>query len=489
MLTLTDLLAIEEDLQVLDFKFEHDEFLMWPLIRANLLLEALYAEYGLSDAHARSEKLSLQGTAAYLLTTARENPFRSAGPRSIVMFSSGISNVKRGETYFNRLHDYFAMELRGSTILIEDSVRKRYRRPRQFQPVRSHDWIHIQGVLRARATRLSSRDHATARSMILYLKNNFPHTFDSAYWENVQATLANRGRRLKVLHECYDRLFDRLEPRVVFVEDGSYGARSYIFKWARARKIVAAELQHGLISRNHPAYNYAPAVVHSPQYREYLPEFLLTYGRYWSDQVRTSSKAIVIGDPYLSEYLQRGGPDGRKNTKTVILIVSGGGVPEIMAGITLDLSRLLPFSQYEVVFRPHPGEVPLVKDRYSRFDSTGIRMDLSTDIYESLSRCDAVAGEMSTVLFEATAFSKPVFALDNDYGRLQFPDNLFPRFKTAEELVNLLHSVPEGNSFDARSLWEHNWRERYHDFIRSVTGEQSSPPDLLLANSIWSGAA
>ena len=58
MLTLTDLLAIEEDLQVLEFAFEHDDFLMWPLIRAYVLLEALYAEYGLKNAHAHSGHLS-----------------------------------------------------------------------------------------------------------------------------------------------------------------------------------------------------------------------------------------------------------------------------------------------------------------------------------------------------------------------------------------------------------------------------------------------
>ena len=222
MLTLTDLLAIEEDLQVLEFAFEHDDFLMWPLIRAYVLLEALYAEYGLKNAHAHSGHLSLQELASYVATTVRENPFRDASPRSIVMFSSGITNVQRGDTYFNRLHDHFALELQQDTLIIEDSVRRHYLRPRRFQPVRSHDWIHIQGAFGARLTRLSSRDRANTLGLIRYLKAHFPHNFEPSFWDAVQAMLVERGKRLNAQHKCYDALFERLRPRVVFV-DGTSG--------------------------------------------------------------------------------------------------------------------------------------------------------------------------------------------------------------------------------------------------------------------------
>jgi hypothetical protein len=469
MLRLTDLLAIEQDLQVLDFAFEHDNFLMWPLIRAYVLLEALYAEYGLKNAHAHSEHLSLHELASYVATTVRENPFRGARPRSIVMFSSGITNVKRGDTYFNRLHDHFALELRQDTLIIEDSVRRRYLRPRRFQPVRSHDWIHIQGAFGARLTRLSSRDRENTRGLIRYLKAHFPHNFEPSFWDVVQAMLVERGKRLNAQHKCYDALFERLRPEIVFVEDGSYGARSHIFKWARARGIATAELQHGLVSLNHPAYNYARAVAQSPRYRQYLPEFFLTCGRYWSEQVRMPSPPLVVGNPNLSEYTKDAPASHRENGRTVVLIVSGGGVPQLLGSITLDLRRFLSLSQYDIVFRPHPGEIPMVRERYYQLGQAGIRIDLSTDLYESISQSHVVAGEMSTVLFEALAFAKPVFALDHDYGRLQFSGQWFPRFKTAEDLVTLVRDGFRTEPFDIQHIWQQNWRDRYLEFIRSAT--------------------
>jgi hypothetical protein len=483
MLTLADLLAIEEDLKVLDFTFEFDDFLLWPLIRSNVLLTALYLEYGLSNPHARSEPLSARDLASYITTTARENPFREAGRRSILMFASGITNVKRGETYFNRLHDHLALEFPEDTLLIEDSVRKRYRRPRGFPAVCSHDWIHIQGALRGYARRLSSPDHAQILGLIRFLKENFRYTFEPSFWESMQAILIRRGKGLKALHQCYDRLFDRLQPRIIFVEDGSYGARSYIFKWARAKGITTAELQHGLISANHPAYNYSAGIVQSPQYGRYLPEFLLTYGPYWNDQTNTSSQSIVIGDSDLSECSKHKEPARRDDGKTVILVVSSGGFPEAMSGIALGLRRLLPSTVYEIVFRPHPGEIPLVNERYSQLALAGIRMDLGTDPYESLGKSHVIAGEMSTVLFEALAFGKPVFAWDNEYGRVQFSGKELRRFKTSEELADLLRADLDETASDVHIFWEHRWRDHYRSFIQGVGGGPASGNEEELMNS------
>jgi hypothetical protein len=487
MLTLTDLLAIEEDLQVLEFVFEHDDFLMWPLIRAFVLLEALYAEYELKNAHAHSERLSLRDLASYVATTVRENPFKDASPRSIVMFSSGITNVKRADAYFNRLYDHLALEHWQDTLIIEDSVRRRYLRPRRFQPVRSHDWIHIQGVLGARLTRLSSRDRSNIGGLIRYLRANFPHKFAPLFWDAAQTMLIERGKRLSRQHKCYDALFDRLQPRIIFVEDGSYGVRSHIFKWAQARGIATAELQHGLISLNHPAYNYASAITQSARYRPYLPEFLLTCGRYWSEQVRMPSPPLVLGNPNLSEYTKDVGAMPSENGKTVILIVSGGGVPHLLNDITLGLRRLLPPSRYDIVFRPHPGEMPFVKERYGQLGQLRIRVDLSTDLYESICQSHVVAGEMSTALFEALAFAKSVFALDNEYGRLQFTGGLFPRFKDAKELGELVAEKSNGRNPDVEYIWESDWRSRYSEFISNVKSGQPICSAVELAKSSTGG--
>jgi hypothetical protein len=35
--------------------------------------------------------------------------------------------------------------------------------------------------------------------------------------------------------------------------------------------------------------------------KEYLPDYFLTFGKFWSDNIRTPSEKVEIGFPYLEE--------------------------------------------------------------------------------------------------------------------------------------------------------------------------------------------
>src|SRR5207245_9049400 len=102
-----------------------------------------------------------------------------------------------------------------------------------------------------------------------------------------------------------------------------------------------AELPHVLVSLNHPADHYGSALAPLARFRQYLPEFFLTCGRYWKEQVRMPSPPLVIGNPNLSEYTKDAAALQREKGKTVILIVSGGGVPTLMSSIRLELRLFL----------------------------------------------------------------------------------------------------------------------------------------------------
>lgn len=59
MLTLKDSLAIENNPEILDFRFEFNDILMWPFIRVILHSMPIYKEYKLDDLQKTSkEKLS-----------------------------------------------------------------------------------------------------------------------------------------------------------------------------------------------------------------------------------------------------------------------------------------------------------------------------------------------------------------------------------------------------------------------------------------------
>jgi len=250
----------------------------------------------------------------------------------------------------------------------------------------------------------------------------------------------------------------------MFVEDGSYGQRGYLFKWAKARGMVTAELQHGFVSENHPAYNYGKGILSSSVYKEYLPDYVLTYGSYWNERMNTASKKVVIGNPNLSEHRANAASQWPEKARQVILIISGGANPEGMKQIAIDLARIIDHSRYQVILRPHPGELPWVRERYGQLESSGASIDVTSDLYDALLRATFVAGEVSTVLFEALHFGKVAFAMDHPYTLLHIGSNTLPIFKTASDIASLVAQkqfhMPASNLF-----WAADWQVNYETFI------------------------
>jgi hypothetical protein len=196
--------------------------------------------------------------------------------------------------------------------------------------------------------------------------------------------------------------------KIIFLENGSYGYMSYILKWAAEKGVITGEFQHGVISKNHPAYNYSLGVLGS-EYKNYLPQYYLTFGKYWGSVISTSSKDVVIGSPYIIEYI-KGMPE--KNITIIkkrILFISGGTVYEILKSLAIELRKILPVSMFDIAIRPFPGEFASIKNRYSDLGKYDIALDFD-NLYDSLSSHDIIVGvEFSTVLFEAMLFDNKIF--------------------------------------------------------------------------------
>lgn len=462
---------------------------MWPYVRVALVHAAFYEAYGLSDAFAKGKSLNLLDCGSYLCQTILKNPFtakRSDGS-TIVMFASGITNVLRGASYVNRLHDSLAGENPSRTLLIEDSVRKKYLRPRAFRNVRYHDLIPILAILESKIAPLKQKDEARINEFISFLRARFGYPLKEQVWLEVRQILRGRCTRLEPLRRHYDSLFNRLKPEIVFVEDGSYGLKGHIFKWAKARGIVTAELQHGLISRNHPAYNYGSAILSFSLYREYLPDYLLTFGSYWNEKTNTPSRKVTVGNPNLSQYeANAASTSDRKNVKEVVLIVSSGVDPEATKRIALELTRVMDRAKYEIILRPHPGEFPSAKEKYGQLESHGASIDLATDLYSTLVKADFVVGEVTTALFEATYFGKVVFAMDHPYTRLHIDRDTFPMVKTASDVAGLI-AQKQVETSRSDLFWDKDWQWNYKTFMTAIlNGERDRTNYSRLAHRVES---
>lgn len=473
LIPVAKLASIEADPELLAYRFCYDDFLMWPFVRHSLLFAA--QSRGLRfRVPARKHSLTPVDVLRYVYHSFAQNPLIRTGQKDIIIFSSGVVNVPDpvGGGFVNRLYDQFAEEYPDQTLLIEDSYRYRFHRPRSWPFVKYHDLIEVLSWFVSKGNPTPTQDRVRISEFLRYLKKAFDFPVDPATWPLIEGKLHTAARRLRFLHASYKQLFKATNPRVILLEDGSYGERSYIIKWAREHGVATAEYQHGLISRNHLAYNYGPSIRDS-LYRDYLPENLLVFGKYWANTVNMPINLAVIGYPYLDKTAEAGRNLEKSPEKDSVLFISSGFRPDLVKDLVVQFHDLAG-KEYRCYFRPHPWERSIANNLYAPMRKLGIAFD-NGNLYHKLLQVENIVGmEASTVLFEALALGKNVFVLNK-------PDVAYyvdePVFNVFDNPADLREKLRKGNHgyYDPGYLFHKDWRTAYREFIDNATSSRETP--------------
>ena len=298
-------LALEDDPAILDFRFDHDGILMWPFIRHELMWDLLRKERKLADPWNREKGNRLISQLCHSWPGIIKNPLLVQRHYPIVMMHGTYGNVLRGKKYYNRVADFFASEYTNSTLIMEQLFAGRYFIPRSFPNVCYWDYMLRLFCWGRGRYAISRKDRQSAAALVQHLKTKSPFELNGIAIKHVEHTLSSLARRLGAIHLFYNKLFDKIRPKIIFLALASYGKTSYILKWAKDRGIVTAELQHGNIPASHIAYNYGEAIIHSSGYKKYLPDHFLMYGMFWAQSINVPVSRVMIGNPVHDEALKR----------------------------------------------------------------------------------------------------------------------------------------------------------------------------------------
>jgi len=468
---LQDLLSLETK-ELLEFKFSNENLLIWPFVRYQILSGISQKLNNYSAPHASNEKLKIIEIILYIITTIKSNPFKAQN-FSIAIFATTLDNTfKLDGRYFNRVHDYFALEYENSTLIIEESGRRKYRLPRYSKNWASGDLVNIIASIRSRVNILNKLSIVDIDKFMQYIENKFADYFSYTEFNKIRKNLIYTKKIIKYYREYYKILLKKIKPKIIFINCASYGGmKSMLIKLAKEMNIKVAEFQHGIIYRDHPAYNYSRAIFDSAEYAKYLPDFLLTYGEYWNQNMTHPSPKITIGNPHynsmLDKYRQRK-ENILKNDVLTILIVSQGIVTEKFVHIAKVLSESLDTNKYNIIFRLHPGEVPFENRYRELYNKPELTISKTGDIYELIFKSDFIIAYNSTTIFEALGFEKPIFILDDDVTKHVIPNDIGIRFKNASNLVEIIkrfNVAPNTSEKNYEYYWESNWKKNYHEFI------------------------
>jgi len=469
-----ELLRWENEHEVLRFKFQHDNTLVWPLIRCTVFNKVIENSAQLQVPHAPGEKLSLWDKFRYLFQTIIHQPFSIEKNFDILCFSStaGIS-LKKDDQWFGRISDYFVLEENERTLVLDESYRRKYKFPRAPSNVRCHDFIQLNAILRGQILgKMNQQDLMTIKELIDFLKENFKGQLKQEDYGPIEHILKVFSMRLAVLHQSYLRLFAQVKPRLLMMETASYGGvNAWIIKWAHDCGIVSCEPQHGCISI---PYMYSERLIQDQEYQKYLPDHLLLYGRYWAGLVRSPSQKVIIGNPHFDTKKLEFKKEKEGSRIKKILIVSQGTVTNILVDLTCQLSKLIEGMDYEITYRLHRGEVPFV-ERYQQLKGlSNVQLDQDQDIYRLIDDSDYIVGSYSLTLFEALGLGKKIYVLEGNRSSEYIPKDLGLRFKNAMDLFELIKKDQGHQSNDTKEFWAEHWQENYHQFINSVMGTQGA---------------
>jgi len=460
------ILEKEEKYNLWDFKI--GPLHLWPLVRSNILSKYEIKKRGYSKPHYISNKYNMISPklwkhhfkTVYLLNIRRDC-------FDILFFGTAALR------YFNKEKEFYENRLYGKYF---ESFSKPLNFESNFQgffphilPKSENTFIfETLNILLKLNAEINKKNINTVKKdeiapFLKAVNSAFPGIVPNDYIEIAITKILNRFPIIKQFY--FNKVIPRVRNKIVFVHCASYlGSGAVLTKILHLAGFKVIEVQHGFTSKEDYPYNYPQDLIENKnhQCREYLPDYLLMFGEYWAERIRTSSKKIVVGYPYLNKL---SGKLIQKNTPELktILIVSQGTISGRMVKIAKKLSRA--FSDYKIIFKLHPGEIPF-KERYSSLKNlSNIEIIGNYNIFELIAKNKIIIGYNSTTLIEALKFpGKRIFILENN----DVPEEIGYKFSNIDKLIEVIRDNTKGYSkAKPEYFWASNWEERFRDFMKN----------------------
>lgn len=467
MMLIDKILDIETE-ELLNFRFSKYNFLIWPFIRKDVIERIYYKQTNSSIPMATSEKSNIFNKFLYINNLIKYNPFRYNDFPIVFTSTQRVVNVKRDGKFFNRAIDYLALEYPNISLILELSERKILKQPRYFNNIAYEDYIYLKSYLKKIFSKFTKQDEVNINNCIEYINSKFNLYLDKEDAYFIKKKLIKHVTLYPFIYKYYRKLFKKLKPSII-ISVGRGIKRIYTLKAAKDMGIKVAEVQHGIITKAHQLYNYSDVVGNNKEFKTYLPDYLLTFGEFWNNNMRDPTKKVIIGSPHFTEMVKRFADIQYRNMKEkYILFVSQGTLTKVFVELAKDLVKKISKNGYKIIFRLHPGEVPF-EERYEElYCLDNIEVDKNGDIYELIYKCDCIVACYSTTIYEALAFKKPTFIIDNQWSREYIPKEIGNWFKTSDELYRLIISTVQHEvniSKNINYFWDPNWQKNYRNFI------------------------
>jgi len=455
---------------------------LWPLLRWPVARSLAEVELHTSAVRRKVSRFHTVARAASRIAPNRRASRRMRTQRDVLFLVNGGRFTTSPEGRVNPLVDGFAGAVGAEGFVLQDAPIGAFA-PRTERPALAStftfDDVAVEVEALAKFSPLDDAQLSFLHSYVAKIYGELGASVPQKRQSETERQLRVRVARARHTVPRFERIIDRVQPKLAVVETGAYGDRSPLIQALKARGTIVAEYQHGWIGASHAAYN-AGAAMKQEVLARCLPDDLLTFGEFWSNSVQFPGNTVAIGKPHLEAVAAMTGV--RSSDSRTVIIVSSVVERDELTQFTLKVRQLLP-AEWTVLYRPHPSERASVDKLYPVLSSAArVDFDMAQDVYESVSRAAAVFGLASTVLYEAIALGCRVYVKDSPLAALYVDSTIFGDPISSdlelETTIQELLSTPSESLSPARqellnSVWMPGAVENFRAYVadRLGTGE------------------
>lgn len=461
-----------EDLGVLNqFRFSTDGIHMWPLVRYKVLSHCLYHMEGFryeeltgragGNVHTKtnaSQTLSVKQSKKRPAPSEAQiiDNIRALQPSDVLIFSHFANNRCINGVCINKFSWPFESLLNRIT-LVEDSETGECSKANG--QVLWHENVFNFGRIHGAMESISEADRNLVDGLIVHLGTVFKDFIQQSFLSSISNELRVIAVRLRYWKQIYQMLFNQVKPKLLVLDNASYGNRAFLVYWAKQQGIRVAEHQHGEIHQGTPAYrNNITSSSHWLQC--YMPDDFLLWGKYWCDKYQGGAKKYLVGNPYFQESQRQ----FVASPQYVLVGINGYDFEHCFA-VLKKLAEQQPGERFRIRFHSLVREMAL--QRFTLLPDNCELSEPNTDFYDDLAGAKIILSETSTAVVEAIQMGVPcyVFQSTSWSGYYQLP--------WAEDLIGL-ETLPDNRQFISQPAYYfgEDWRKQFADYLTNgVSGD------------------
>ena len=347
-------------------------------------------------------------------------------------------------------------------VHFEEPYLLNHQSPAQTSNIRYLDLINygsqIQRILGIYEPQITAKD----RKAVTDVENKLLDEFDAEIdlLSMTQEVLHSRRTTLPL----YRQLLKRVDPKLV-VLTVSYGRETFI-EACKQQNVPVVELQHGVIYPNHLGYSYP-----SPRTKETFPDYLLTFGDFWTDVVEfpiPDDHVIPVGYPYLEQSVDE---YDHVETKDQLLFISQGAIGEQLSKFAVAVNQH-PDINHEIVYKLHPGEYDRWQTEYPWLVDVDFKVidQSEPELYRLFAESQGQIGVYSTAVYEGLQFGLETYLYECPGEEILQPliDNGTATLVTsADQLASAL--VTHTGQIDSQQYFAPNATSRMCEIISTLS--------------------